>query len=327
MLGGEGGRVRGMRLRDFSPSPLHKTSALSSQLTLPWRPPLSQWVGVGNPKPDGCGLGGGRARATPKESSRTARVAARTARASPCARTKARPGGISYPEPRVNMTGLVPWTARGESVFWGRGGEQGKRRTTAVSENTATDAAQVDTPKSAGSGLLFSSVSRTHARPASPSVPPPGLILPTHTHPMVDSRRAELDADAALDAALDVGLRRLVYGTLAGLAAGAVLFRECSLGGWEGRWSAVERGAAMRDPTIPFFLNPHNRWPLHPWRRRRPGRRLWPGQRVRRLEARAARRFSAGAVGAGGGATAAASGREAGRVMCVYRGVWLTESV
>lgn len=243
-----------MRLRDFSPSPLHKTSALSSQLTLPWRPPLSQWVGVGNPKPDGCGLGGGRARATPKESSRTASVAARTARARPCARTKARPGGISYPEPRGNMTGLVPWTARGESVFWGRGGEQGKRRTTAVSENTATDAAQVDTPKSVGSGLLFSSVSRTHARPASPSVPPPGLILPTHTHPMVvDSRRAELDADAALDAALDVGLRRLVYGTLAGLAAGAVLFRECWLGGWEGRWSAVERGAAMR--AIPPFLS------------------------------------------------------------------------
>ena len=52
----------------------------------------------------------------------------------------------------------------------------------------------------------------------------------THTHTrarvMVDTRPAELTADAALDAALDVGLRRLVYGTLAGLAAGALLFRE-----------------------------------------------------------------------------------------------------
>ena len=44
---------------------------------------------------------------------------------------------------------------------------------------------------------------------------------------MVDTRPAELTADSALDAALDVGLRRLVNGTLAGLAAGALLLREC----------------------------------------------------------------------------------------------------
>ena len=37
------------------------------------------------------------------------------------------------------------------------------------------------------------------------------------------SRRPELAADAAWDAALDLGLRRTVYGTLGGLVAAAVL--------------------------------------------------------------------------------------------------------
>ena len=144
---------------------------------------------------------------------------------------------------------------------------------------------------------------------------------------MVDTRRAELDADAALDAALDVGLRRLVYGTLAGLAAGAILFREC--GGKGGGGLLGGRAvAAMRDPPFDRRSHtPHHRRPLHPWRLRRPGRRLWPGQRVRRLEARAARRVSTGAVGAGGRASAAAAGgREAGRVTWVEeRGVGVVE--
>ena len=46
------------------------------------------------------------------------------------------------------------------------------------------------------------------------------------------SRRPELAADAAWDAALDLGLRRTVYGMLGGLVAAAVLFRECSRGAW-----------------------------------------------------------------------------------------------
>lgn len=40
------------------------------------------------------------------------------------------------------------------------------------------------------------------------------------------SSRPELLADQAWDAALDLGLRRTVYGTLGGLVAAAVLFRE-----------------------------------------------------------------------------------------------------
>ena len=48
----------------------------------------------------------------------------------------------------------------------------------------------------------------------------------TTTSSPSSSRRPELAADAAWDAALDLGLRRTVYGTLGGLVAAAVLFRE-----------------------------------------------------------------------------------------------------
>ena len=51
--------------------------------------------------------------------------------------------------------------------------------------------------------------------------------MATTTTPASSSRRPELAADAAWDAALDLGLRRTVYGTLGGLVAAAVLFREC----------------------------------------------------------------------------------------------------
>jgi len=48
----------------------------------------------------------------------------------------------------------------------------------------------------------------------------------TTTSSPSSSRRPELAADAAWDAALDLGLRRTVYGTLGGIVAAAVLFRE-----------------------------------------------------------------------------------------------------
>jgi inner membrane organizing system protein 1 len=41
------------------------------------------------------------------------------------------------------------------------------------------------------------------------------------------SRAPELTMDAKWEAAIDLTLRRLVYGSLAGGAAGLVLFREC----------------------------------------------------------------------------------------------------
>ena len=79
---------------------------------------------------------------------------------------------------------------------------------------------------------------------------------------MVDTRPAELSADAALDAALDVGLRRLVYGTLAGLAAGAILFRKREArAGEKGAAAGRRTENARADPRIrarppPSLLTP-----------------------------------------------------------------------
>ena len=59
--------------------------------------------------------------------------------------------------------------------------------------------------------------------------------------------RPELAADAAWDAALDLSLRRTVYGTLGGLVAAAVLFRKFERGKREIK-KKNERAKPSRSP-------------------------------------------------------------------------------